>query len=402
MSDSQTPAAGAAPFGRLWASTAANNLADGIVHLVVPVAAVGRGATPTQVALVVAAQLAPWLALSPVSGVLVDRLSAYAIIRSASALRAAAGVGLLVALDSAIAPIALLAVTAAALGAAEVVADITAQTAVPDVVADTELEWAYGRVKATQIAGDTLLGPALGGLLLSLSAPSAILPAIGLFILGGAIVPPIDQRPGTNQGQGLRTQLAQGWRTSWDDRWIRRALLTVAAMNAGSVASATALVVYAVEPGPLGLSEAEYGLLIGTAGLGAAIGGPLAGNLSRTLRPNLLIRIGAFGHLIVISAPAIAWSPPVLAALLLVGSMLGPSLAITVISTRQRRVPPATRGRVNALFQTITTGTGTTSALAAGVMVTTLGYRATFIAASLLATTITLASRPWRLNTGTP
>ena len=304
------------PFQRLWTTTATNNLADGVLRLVTPVGAVGLGATPAQVAVVVAAQTAPWLILSPASGLVADRHPPHLIIRCASVLRALACLGLLEALDSTGTPIALLAVCAAALGSAEVVADITAQTAVPDIVSDDELEWAYGRIKATQIAGDTLVGPALGGLLLGLNATATVATAIGLFAVGAATVPRVHDRQRASGQGSVGSQLADGWKATWDDPWIRRALLTVAAMNAGAVASATALIAYAVEPGPLGLTEPQYGALMGAAGLGAAAGGPVAAKLAQTLPPRTLIQVGMFGHVIMLAAPVPSQQPALISALL--------------------------------------------------------------------------------------
>ena len=386
------------PFQRLWTTTATNNLADGVLRLVTPVGAVGLGATPAQVAVVVAAQTAPWLILSPASGLVADRHPPHLIIRCASVLRALACLGLLEALDSTGTPIALLAVCAAALGSAEVVADITAQTAVPDIVSDDELEWAYGRIKATQIAGDTLVGPALGGLLLGLNATATVATAIGLFAVGAATVPRVHDRQRASGQGSVGSQLADGWKATWDDPWIRRALLTVAAMNAGAVASATALIAYAVEPGPLGLTEPQYGALMGAAGLGAAAGGPVAAKLAQTLPPRTLIQVGMFGHVIMLAAPVPSQQPALISALLLVGAALSPAFAVTVISTRQRRVDPSTRGRVNALFQTIAAGTGPGGALVAGTMIGPLGFRTTFMAAATLVSIAAISARPWDLN----
>jgi MFS family permease len=393
------PSPGAAlGFRRLWASTAATNLADGFAHLIVPVSAVTGGANPLQLSIVVAAQTTPWLVLSPSAGLVADRVSVRSITRTAGFLRIVACFGLLSAITSPSNPILLLAIVGAALGSGEVFTDIAAQSAVPDVVGDPDLEFAYGRIKSTQIAGDSLLGPGLGGVLLAVGPSAAVIPMIGLFVIGAVLVPNTARHEATNTTSSRRRDLMAGWHATWRDAWIRRALLAVAVMNFGSGVAATALVAFAVEPGPLELSEAQYGFLLAAVGVGSILGGLLAQRLESQLATSRLIQLGAAGYVLVIAAPAITSTAAVLVVLMFTGSMLGMTFAIKVISTRQRRVDPTVRGRVNAVFQTIGGGTAPLGALVGGIALTHLDFRTTFTAtAVVVAVTVTLA-RPWHLD----
>ena len=390
-------------FRRLWVSTTSINLADGMAHLAIPVLAVTRNATPLQLAAVTTLQLLPWLAVSPFAGIIADRIRRSRIIRASAAVRFVLCVAVIAMLLADSLSILVLAGLGFMLGAAEVCADIAAQSAVPDVVDDEHLEGAYGRISATQVAGDTLLGPALSGLLLGIG-PVAVFGAMAaLYTFSGAIVPNTDLAASTvTANPTVLADLRAAARVCWNDTWMRRAAAAVAALNFGQGVNATVLVAYAVRPGPLDLSEAGFGTLIAAVGVGSVLGGFAAEHLNRRMNTAHLLQLGLVGHLLAIAAPAIVTNPIGIGTLMFAGSLVSMSFGAKVISTRQRRIAPDMRGRVNSLFQTIGLGAAPVGALTGGIALHTVGFRPTFIAASVVVAIALVVLHPWTITPTSP
>lgn len=385
-------------FRRLWASTASINLADGMGHLAIPVLAVTGGARPLELAAVTTLQLLPWLALGPFAGVMADRRRRSRIIRATAALRCVICVAVLVMLLADGLSIVVLAGLGFVLGASEVCADIATQSAVPDVVDDDQLESAFGRISATQVAGDTLLGPALSGLLLGIGPLAVFGSMAALYTFSGALVP--HTRPAASTGAARPTVFADlraAASVCWNDTWMRRAGAAVAAMNFGQGVNATVLVAYAVRPGPLDLDEAGFGALIAVVGVGSVVGGFAAARLNRHMDTAYLLQLGLAGHVLTIAAPALVTNPIGIGALMFGGSLASMSFGAIVISTRQRRVAADMRGRVNSLFHTVGLGAAPIGALTGGLALDTVGFRPTFITASVIVAVTVVILRPWAI-----
>lgn len=386
-------------FRRLWASTASINLADGMAHLAIPVLAVTGGATPLQLAAVTTLQFLPWLALSPFAGIVADRVRRSRIIRASAAMRSAVCVAVMVMLLAGSLPIVVLAGLGLLLGASEVCADIAVQSAVPDVVDDDQLETAYGRISATQVAGDTLLGPALSGLLLGIGPVAVFGSMTTLFVVGGALVPNTHRSASTGASKPtVFADLRAAASVGWNDTWMRRAAAAVAALNFGQGVMATVLVAYAVRPGPLDLSEAGFGTLIAAVGVGSVLGGLSAEHLDRRMSTAHLLQLGLVGHLLTIAAPAIVTNPIGIGTLMFGGSLVSMSFGAKVISTRQRRIAPDMRGRVNSLFQTVGLGAAPLGALTGGIALDTIGFRPTFITTSAIVALTVAVLHPWTVS----
>ncbi len=78
-------------FGRLWAGTAAANLADGMTLAAAPLRAAGLTRDPLLVSGLVVAQRLRWFLFTLISGVLVDRFDRRKLLAAANAMRRVAG-----------------------------------------------------------------------------------------------------------------------------------------------------------------------------------------------------------------------------------------------------------------------------------------------------------------------
>lgn len=340
-------------FGALWLASSATNLADGFVQLTLPILAARATAAPAAVAAVGVATTAPWLLFALPVGVLADRADRRALMLGANALRAAA---LLLLTSLALAgttPLPALYVVAFLLGTAETIADTASQSILPAVVDGDALERANARLIGAQTVANQFVGPPLGGLLIATSAALATGASAGLYLvavpllwlLRGAF------RPTSNGPLRLRQDIRAGLRFLARHRLLRTLALFVLVTNTGWGAWYTLLVLYAVAPGPLGLSEAGYGLLLTALGIGGVLGTLSAAPLQRLIGRRWAIGADLLGTATMLGMPALTTNPWLVAASIVVGGAGSAMWGIVVTSIRQHAVPDALLGRVTSTFR---------------------------------------------------
>lgn len=388
---------------RMVITSALTNSADGVLRLLLPLMAISAGAAAVEVALIVAAALAPWLLGSLIVGAIVDHWRRSTLVVWANAVRfvtIAVLLGLMVVHTASISS-AVLATVAFVCGLAEVFSDLSVQSAVPQVVPDSQLEVVYGRISVVQNVANSLVGPALGGFLYDASASGLTLIVAASYLASVFVVPrtPDNVSSGSFGLSSLLTEVGEGLRVIKKDSWLLRTSASVGAMNFASGASAGVLVTYAVAPGPLMLTSAQYGVLLGIGGVGAVVGGLLSGVIVRRASPRSCIRFGSAALLLSIAAPGLSGDIVVVGAMIFVGNAIGVLFGIQVISTRQRRVPSEKRGRVNAAFQIVGLGSAPLGAVAGAAAVAFIGERAVFTAFAGLAALVVLFTRPWDKST---
>jgi MFS family permease len=238
------------------------------------------------------------------------------------------------------------------------------------------------------------VGPPLGGLLIGISVPLALsgavtgyaLAAVGLTLISGAFRP---ER--TGPPTRLTTDIAEGLRYLWRHDVLRTLAIMVGVLNLSSTAIQAVFVLYAVDPGPMGLSEPAFGILltafaVGSLG-GSFVAAPLEARLGRV--PVL------FASVVVISVAMIV------PALTTNAVLVGASFAITgvsvvvwnviTVSLRQRIVPDRLLGRVNAGYRLFAWGTQPIGALLGGVVAQVLGLTAVFLIFGALGLVLLLA-----------
>src|SRR6185436_9311788 len=160
--------------------------------------------------------------------------------------------------------------------------------------------------------------------------------------------------------------------------------LVVGPMNLASTAVFSVLVLYIVRPGPLGLDEVGYGLLITSIAVGTVAGTLLATRIERLLgRANLFV--ACIASLLVYD---IVWlvvpNPLAIGIVLAVSGTVGGAFNVVFGSIRQRIVPNHLLGRVMASFRLISWGSLPLGALLGGLVAQTFGVPAVFIGAAIL------------------
>ncbi|MFD7658876.1 hypothetical protein ACFV4N_33280 [Actinosynnema sp. NPDC059797] len=160
---------------------------------------------------------------------------------------------------------------------------------------------------------------------------------------------------------------------------LRILVITSGATTLGSAAHAAALVLYAVPPGPLGLSGAQYGVAVGAVGLGATVGSLVTARLVALLGWPRLLLLSRFGWSAVFAAPLTGLHVP-LVVLGAAGGVLGGTWAVPALSIRQAVVPAGRLGRVGGAYRALTQGCLPAGAAVGGAVSALWGPAAVFAA----------------------
>ncbi|MEO0936757.1 MAG: MFS transporter [Pseudomonadota bacterium] len=364
-------------YRQLIAASGATNLADGIAMLAFPWLASLLTRDPFLIGLVAFAGRLPWLLLAVPAGVMTDRADRRRLIVQADLFRmlmALCVVGLIAALPGAGTPenaapfIAALAVLAFLLGSAEVLRDNAAQTLMPSVVAQEELERANGQLWSIETIFGRFLGPPLAGVLIALALPAPFLFDTAVFGLAAVMIwmivlPPRALPP----RRSWQAEMREGLVWLWTRPVLRRLAISLGVVN-GLFAMATVVLILIAQE-RLGLSASGYGLLLTAGAAGGVIGGLIC--------PRIVARIGAQRSLTLALAAfplplaviAVAQSPALVAIALFLEMIFGVLWNVVTVSYRQRTIPDALLGRVNAVYRCFGWGTMSLGALLGGLIV---------------------------------
>jgi MFS family permease len=381
-------------FAKALVASGFANLADGVLWVALPLLAVQLTRSPLLIAGVTVAARVPWL-LAPVAGALADRLDRRQSMVRVNLVRAVLLGGLALAVAADLATLAVLYAVALLLGLAETLFDTSAQSLLPAIVARDDLTRANSRLFAVELVANTFIGPPLGGLLAAAGLALALgLPAAAYLVGAGCLVLIAGSFRAVGAGPAgstrLRDDIAEGARFVWRHPVLRPLAIMLGVENMAFAAVFSVLVLFAVAPGPMGLSEAGYGALTAAIGVGSLIGTWLAVPVERRLgrARTLAVSVVLCGASLVV--PVVTAVPVLVGASLVVSGVAIVLWNVVTVSLRQRITPDRLLGRMNASYRLVGWGTMPLGALLGGVLAEALGLRATFLIAAV-ATLATLA-----------
>jgi MFS family permease len=347
-------------FWRLLTASALSNLADGMFQVALPLVALGITRDPGAFAAVTLVGRLPWLLFALPAGALADRLD-----RRRTMVRVDVARMLLIGLLALVVAggreeLWILYVLAFALGVGETLHDTAAQSILPNVVTAERLSWANSRLFAVELMANQFVGPPIGGLLaaaalagaLSASAAGYAMAALALALIVGQFRP---ARPAV--AASLRADIAEGVRYLAHHGLLRTLALCVGISNLASTATFSVFPLYAVAPGPMGLSSAGFGLLLSTLAAGALVGSFLVEPLERHLGRGRTLLVAAAMFPLYGLVAALTDNAVLIGAAFFVGSALTFSWNVITVSLRQRIVPDRLLGRVNAGYRLLAWGT---------------------------------------------
>jgi MFS family permease len=386
------------PLGRNFAKAVVAsgfaNLADGVLWVALPLLAVQLTRSPLLIAGVTVAARLPWL-LAPVAGAFADRLDRRQSMLRVNLVRTVLLGGLALAVATDLADLAMLYAVAVLLGVAETLFDTSAQSLLPALVSRDDLTRANSRLFAVELVANTFVGPPLGGLLAALGLAVAFGVQAAAYLVGAACLALL-VGSFTAVGAGpagstrLRDDVAEGARFVWHHPVLRPLAVMLGAQNMAFAAFYAVFVLFAVAPGPMGLSEAGFGIVTATLGVGSLLGTWLAVPAERRLgrfRTLLLsVALGAAS----LAVPVVTASPVLVGASMAMTGVTMVLRNVVTVSLRQRITPDRLLGRMNASYRLVGWGTMPLGALLGGVVAEVVGLRGAFLAAAVV-TLATLA-----------
>ncbi|QFZ19962.1 MFS transporter [Saccharothrix syringae] len=376
---------------RLLAATAVSDSANGVFAVAAVLGARQLGGSAPAVAAVGAAATLPWLLAVP-AGMLVDRVDRARAITACNlgrgALMLALGALLLIGAPA----VPALVVVVFGVAVLQTVVDTAAESLVPDLVRAAELTRANGYLAVSTRLCHQAVGPLAAGLLFEVSAPTPVLVAgvgcaAAVVLLRGARARPTAPASPAR----LRTGVVLIARSP-----VLAATVAVSALTTlVNGAFMTVFVLYAISPGPLGLGESEYGLLLALVGLGAAGGSVLTSRFEALVGRGHLLWLTRVGWAAVFAAPVLL-SGVALVVVVTLGSFVGGMWSVLAMTARQRNSEPRHRGQVAGASRMITYGCAPIGAGLGGVLGEFLEPRAIFLGAAVATLATILLLRPAR------
>jgi MFS family permease len=383
-------------FLKLWAAQAVSQVGTQVTLLALPLAAIlVLDATATEVALLGAVEVLPFLLFALPAGVWIDRLPRRPILVVADLARAVAlaSIPLAYALDGLTLPH--LFVVAFVTGVLTVFFDVSYLSYLPSLIKRSELGAGNSKLEATRSAAQ-VAGPGTAGALVgAVTAPVAILVDALSFVLSAVLVWRI-RRPDRRDvvavpRRTLWPELREGLGYVLGHRYLRPLTFVTGAWNLFAFVGLGIYVVYMVRE--LGLSPEVIGLLISIGASGAIVGALLAGRV--------VARLGFGATLVwagVISSASFVLIPlaprespePFIVASMLVGSFLGMVYNVTQLTFRQAITPERLQGRMNAVVRFMYWGPQPAGFALGGVLAAAIGLRSTLFVSVAGATIVFL------------
>ncbi len=354
------------PLGKnyrlLWLANAVANLGDGIGVVAWPWLASLLTRDPVAIALVAVALRLPWFLFSLPAGVITDRFDRRKLVLAMDFFRFLA-LGILALIIWLSLPIIVtegfptaplywvLLFSALIIGFAEVLRDNAAQTLLPAIVSPDRLEAANGRLWSIEVLMNSLIGPPVAGLIITLAVPFAFLFNCLGFGFSAILIIAIrgDFKPVSRQRQPWQTELKQGYSFLWRNALLRNLALCLGIMNATYHMMMTGLILFTQDI--LGMGAAQFGLLLTADALGGILGGFLSEKVTRLLGAGLALRIVLlvlFAQIAVVAVVSDAKPIWLMLAAASFASMVWNSITV---SLRQRHIPQQLLGRVNSVYR---------------------------------------------------
>lgn len=381
-------------FWRLWAASSLSNLGDGLYQFALPLLALEITRSPSLVSGVTLMLTLAWPVFGLHAGSVVDRFDRQSILLLVSIMRVAALGLLTVAIVGGGLTLPMLYLAALVLGIGETLADTALTSLVPATVGADRLEWANGRITAGQTITNSFLGPPLAGGLLGIGAGLVTGVATSLYALAAVILATMS---GTgrvpNDSVQARTPwgVTEGFRFLWRNPTLRRLTLFTAAMNVWWATFYALFVLFAVTPGPLGLTPAALGALIVAMSIGGIIGSLWASRISSMIGAKSALLVDLVGTTLLIGVPALTANPWLVAVAMTAAGFGSGIWVVLVASIRQRLTPDPLLGRAYSASRLISWGVLPIAAAAAGVAAELIGIQTVFAIGGLVSVGLLVA-----------
>jgi MFS family permease len=390
-----------AAYRRLWTSILISSFGGQVTMLALPLtAAVLLHATPTQMGLLTAMEIVPFVLFSLPAGVWLDRVRKLPVYAIGECLLAVVVASVTFAWWLDRLTMAWLYIVGFVIGTVYTVAGSAAQIVLTQVVTRDRLVEAHAK-NALATSGAEVAGPGVAGALIKLvGAPLALLADAVLLVVSALILRGIEIKEDRRSLQD-----ADFWRDlKTGVRFVLGTPLLVSlaiAMGLWQMCHHAAIVVQIlVATRTLGLSEQQVGLSYVGMGFGTIVASVLGNRISRRLGPGPSLLIGfavcGAGWLLLAVAPANRWGVAAFATMLVLFSAGAVLVFINFLAMRQAVTPEPLLGRMTSAMRWLTLMPAGPGALLGGVLGERLGLQAAMGFAGV--TALLLALTAWRYS----
>ncbi|MBV9660183.1 MAG: MFS transporter [Acidimicrobiales bacterium] len=368
---------------RLVTAVAVSSVGDGMALVAFPLLAVVYTHRPVLVAGVVVAERLPALLLVLPAGALVDRVNRRRLmmVTELSRFSILAGTTALVVAGSG--SIWLVYAAAMILGAFSPLHQSASAAVLPEMVDGRLLARANGRLGSVEVAGQQVVGQALGGFAFSLGkaipfAGDSLSFLLSALLLRRAVKPNCPEPRRESLWAGVR----DGLRIYGRQRTLRlmTSLIGVLAMCQGAVMGIFVLFARV----DLRLTDSQFGLVLAVSAVGNVVGALAAERIYERFGGGWSLAGAGLGA--AVSYPILAFTTSaVSAAAALTLEALAVMVGVVSSTTmRQSIVPAGLQGRARSVHLLVTLASAPLGALAGGLLAGAIGLRTTFVTAGIL------------------
>ena len=389
-----------AVYRRLWTSILISSFGGQITLLALPLtAAVLLNASPTQMGLLTAAEIAPFVLLSLPAGVWLDRVRKLPVYMAGEAAIALALLTVPLAWWAGWLTMGWMYAVGFVIGAVYVTAGSAAQIVLTQVVPRTRLVEAHAK-NALATSGAEVAGPGVAGALIKLvGAPlalvaDAVLLAFSVLILRGVKV---QETRTPREDARFWADLKAGLHFVREQRLLVSLAVVVGSWQLFHHAAAVVQILFATRE--LHLNEQQIGLSYMVMGVGTITASTFGHRISRRIGPGPCLTLGVgitgLGWGLLALAPADRWGVAAFSTMLLCFSAGAVFIFINFLSLRQAVTPEPLLGRMTSTMRWLILLPAGPGALLGGWLGEHVGLRASLAVAGGGALLLAVAALRW-------
>jgi MFS family permease len=401
------------PFGRsdfrhLWLATSVSELGTQVSQLAIPLAAISLlHASALEVGVLAAAGYLPLAVLGLPAGAWVDRVRRRRVLMATDLSRAAVLASIPLAHAFGHLTITQLWIVALLVGGLSVFFDVAYTSYLPSLVDRADLGRGNSRLQVSE-QGAAVIGPGLAGWLIGLvGAPFAIATDAASYLGSALFVSRIRHReppPETTASRPrLRTQMAEGLRYVFGERYLRGIAVAAGLINLFGRMMVVVLPIYLVRE--VGYSPAAIGIVFALGAVGFLLGAALADRVVARIGIGLTIVIGgivAAAAMLLFALPPASVAGPFIAAGMFVYGIGALNFTVANATLRQLMTPSKLLGRTTASMRLLVWVAQPIAALLGGVLASRIGLHTTLwigaigaLSAPVILLSSGLASAQW-------
>jgi DHA3 family tetracycline resistance protein-like MFS transporter len=380
-------------FRRLWAGQTVSLAGDGVFLIALAWAAYAVWNAPAALAVIGIAMTVPTIAFLLVGGAISDRVDRRLVMVGSDVARALV-VGGITALSLAHAlSFAALAALTAVYGAATAFFTPAFESSVPCIVPERDLAQANSLDQFVRPAALRLVGPALGGWLVSaLGADIAFALDAATFVASAAAIASLRPiRSGGVAPVSTRAAIVDGLRFVRRHVWLWGTLLSAAVAYLAFLGPSEALLPYVVK-NELHASASALGFVFAAGGVGAVGAAVVMAQVGQPKRDITFMYAVWTLATLAVAGYGLARSTAQLMLACLAFNALEVAGTVVWMTIKQRNVPRELLGRVSSLDWLISIGLLPLSFALVGPTVSVVGVKATLVGAALIGAAATLGA----------